>query len=927
MAKLRRTLLIGLGGTGFKAILNAKKMLYENYGEIPPMIGFLGIDTDGPGLENASVTAKDGTKITLNRSEQLPICVEEPRDIYARNLNNSLFDWMPESNISGLQTLTIGAGQMRSNGRFAITVNENTVEQFVARKLSEVNDARIVDNSRYGLLGADTEVHMVFSLGGGTGSGTFLNTAYLIKRILPNVKISGYAVLSDVFRSMVSGAMSSRVRSNGKGAIIDLDFLAHLDTASEPVDVKWFHRTDKVTERPFSALYLVDNRNENNDMFADVDPICQMISLAIVTSVGELGVTLDSISDNVSKLISDGTMDIKNKKAWVAGFGCAELVFNGERLANIYARKACIQLVNLMLNGGCDDPAIIANSWFDTTRIRENMGKDDVIDYFMTSRPRYAFQTIDNPDNPQADCDEYLANRAIESPASLNEKLEALQARVDESLTRLMNEQANRECGIFLCNQILHNILKQIELCDGEMKDEKESLEADLPRRQSGLTTACKELADCMKSFFKSGRKSLEEEVVSQTMALAVLRREILRRKMAREFYNWLRVRVGQSIDRVDIIMRNLETVRTQCNDRIQQLQREGAGASFFQFDLAAEHAEKVSCPLSDIVFNNFATAMRTEGGIASIASMTSQQTEEALLRFVRSMDKVRDYKAMTIDDILDRLTEESLTELMRKAIQKSLPLLPYSYRGFNADLKEPPVESYYIGVANKAKSRLVKDNFFQRLVAGAKDVQFSEIGLSNRIIIYRQLGVIPAFAVKALDNYAIEYEKWEEDKPNGSHWDKNLCERMHRERFDLMPRNEVKIGQLIELWVQAIIYDLISYNPQTKQYQIKSRGMGGKALRGWLVDMGATRKQAFHYLEDNIDILEKEIKEALNALDVPGPDNMIRRNAEKARAACNDNTYLADISKCPISLADIELYPDEMELIEKEMEYIIDHV
>ena len=42
MAKLRRTLLIGLGGTGFNAILNAKKMFYENYGEIPPMIGFIG---------------------------------------------------------------------------------------------------------------------------------------------------------------------------------------------------------------------------------------------------------------------------------------------------------------------------------------------------------------------------------------------------------------------------------------------------------------------------------------------------------------------------------------------------------------------------------------------------------------------------------------------------------------------------------------------------------------------------------------------------------------------------------------------------------------------------------------------------------------------------------------------------------------------
>ncbi len=45
--KLRRTLFIGLGGTGMNALLHTKKILYDTYGEIPPMLGFLGIDTDG----------------------------------------------------------------------------------------------------------------------------------------------------------------------------------------------------------------------------------------------------------------------------------------------------------------------------------------------------------------------------------------------------------------------------------------------------------------------------------------------------------------------------------------------------------------------------------------------------------------------------------------------------------------------------------------------------------------------------------------------------------------------------------------------------------------------------------------------------------------------------------------------------------------
>ena len=47
--KIKRCLYVGLGGTGMNALLHTKKMFVETYGEVPPMIGFLGIDTDGDG--------------------------------------------------------------------------------------------------------------------------------------------------------------------------------------------------------------------------------------------------------------------------------------------------------------------------------------------------------------------------------------------------------------------------------------------------------------------------------------------------------------------------------------------------------------------------------------------------------------------------------------------------------------------------------------------------------------------------------------------------------------------------------------------------------------------------------------------------------------------------------------------------------------
>ena len=44
--KIRRSFFIGLGGTGMRTILYLKKLFIETYGEVPGMIGFLGIDTD-----------------------------------------------------------------------------------------------------------------------------------------------------------------------------------------------------------------------------------------------------------------------------------------------------------------------------------------------------------------------------------------------------------------------------------------------------------------------------------------------------------------------------------------------------------------------------------------------------------------------------------------------------------------------------------------------------------------------------------------------------------------------------------------------------------------------------------------------------------------------------------------------------------------
>lgn len=924
MPKLRRTLFIGLGGTGMKSILETKRMLYENYKDIPPMIAFLGIDTDGPGFETATLTAKDGTPISLKTSETLAITVSEPHDIFRHSPDR--FQWMPEGNIPGLDQLSIGAGQMRSNGRFAITNKENDVINRLNNSLDKVNNADIIDNEKYSVLGADTEVHVVFSLSGGTGAGTFLNLAYLLKRIAPTAKISGYAVLADVFKSQLSGAMSARVRPNALGAIKDVDFLTHLTLDSDPVELHWMRTVDKITERPFRALYLIDNKNANNDSFTSIIPLCQMISLALVTNVGALGVAMNSISDNVTKQISDGVMDILDKKAWVSGIGVAEIVFDGATLSRIYAQKAKIQIVNMLLNGGCDDPAVLAGAWFDANSIRENNGRDDVIDYFAKPTPKFAFNNIDNPDAPKQDIETYFNTVAYEKRGVMEEKLRELKTRIDMSLSEEMAKQVNRECGVFLAENILKSILTLVNICDGEMKEEIDDLTDNLPRFQSALDTACKELEDCMGTFLKRKRKDYEEEVVNATMNLTKQNREIERRKMAREFYSWLHNRVIESLNRVDIIINNLRAVRDESNSELLAIRQRMGASTFFQFDLSTDLADSIQCSVQDIVFNDFIQAVKPQGGVAAFAVMTSSETDNEILSFVNRMSPVKALADKTVDEALAELSEEQLINLVQRALRKSMPLLPYTYHGHDADVKPggQPVDSYYIGVADKEKS-IINKKLLQRILSGDQPVDFSETGLKDRVIIYRQIGVLPAFTIKSLDNYKVEYQRFEEQKPFTSHWDRAMCERMKKERHQLWPKNPVAEKLILEAWVNALINGLVVFNSATGSYQVRSRGLGGSALKNWMVDMGQSRTKAFDFFKDNFDVLEEELETELGKMDIPGPDNRLRKNMEKASRAVSDGRYLEEVSQCPIAMSDLELYPDEYKLIEKELEYLYD--
>ena len=171
-------------------------------------------------------------------------------------------------------------------------------------------------------------------------------------------------------------------------------------------------------------------------------------------------------------------------------------------------------------------------------------------------------------------------------------------------------------------------------------------------------------------------------------------------------------------------------------------------------------------------------------GDVAAIADMTIDETAAAMAGYTSGLAAVAGYASRSVDDVMRSMPETELRPLLQRAISKSLPLFTYNYHGYDADVKVPPMDAFYVGVADDKTTWLRHGDMFQELVPNGSKVDFSGIGIKDRVIIYRQVGVLPAFTISALDVYKPEYDRFETDKPGTSHWDAGVRARMEAERF-----------------------------------------------------------------------------------------------------------------------------------------------
>jgi len=836
--KLKRTLFIGLGGTGAEAILHTKRNFIDAYDEVPPMIGFLAVDTD-KAVTNKKLKSKLNVDVKIDGNEFVYNKVMAAKSAFIAH-KDTLFNWLPEKNIGSLKDMVHGAGQIRSNGRFALHFNYNSIYDAIERKLNQIMHMSIIDNKKYEANGAGVEINFVFSVGGGTGSGSFIDIAYLLKESIEKfsgvpISTQAFVVLPDVFAALGPNDIKlQNVKPNGYGALADLDYLMHIQYGESPWTIKYENKTIEVDEPPFDVVFTINNQNKAGHIISEVSELGEMIGLGMFTGASELSAGIESAYDNVKSAMATNMLNLHNKTAWASGMGISEAIYDGNKLANIYAHKAIEMTISKLLSPILSVSEVNAFIDDDEIQIRENNNHDDLIDALLPQEPNISY-SINDYSSSEAEIQDYLKSIAEQAEQKIGQNYQAKLKKVDNELLKYIITNINKENGVGNCLVFISQLEKQIDVFREEMEDELKNLEEQQPVFKSQKNELLNELETIRSGFQLTGkRRAVEEkktEVEEMVFSMARNQHEITRRKWAIKFFNYLTKKTGQITEDLKTIESKLIATRSKSQQKINDIYNDlDSKNKTFIVELHKQDLKKVIVKEEELAFYNLLSYMPDENKIFNFVKSTNKDIESIFWEYARNLNIALAWRNKPIDDVLNEMTDEEINHLVQQLAIKSTPLWSYDFKGLA--LSPNLFNEFVIGVPQTEKSRIYKkeqNNELNLASDGNSKVNFMSTFVNDRIVFYRMEAAVPIYSVNDVSGY---FKKYKNITHISYHIDQNLKDRMDREKFDILPKKEENTSYLAT-WVGGFIYGFIKNDDGN--YLVYSPEQGDELDDYWL--------------------------------------------------------------------------------------------
>jgi hypothetical protein len=895
----RPTVVIGLGGTGYNTMLKLKQRFVDAYGSLPPIVKMLSIDT----TENAEAP----NETHLEPNEMFVLQVNSPEKLVGNGTNPHLDEWWPPS--VPTQAITAGAGQVRARGRLALFARATEVYSRIQRTIDDVRNIRNQKQSYAEQFQVSTrtgvEVYIVGSLAGGTGSGTFLDVAFMARDVVADSEsnVTAVLLLPGIFTRKAGVAL---VKPNAYGALKEIE---HLSTSKLNLQIDYGSRRVDVTRPPFDLIYLIDNANEQGRVVSDDRDLYTLIADGMYVQIGsQIGVDAANAVDNIKTQIST-VGRVKGRSPQYCSFGVASLVMPSfDTLLYEDAKR----LVNdELLNGAVVDSEIEAEvqRFIEQNRLRED-DADQVID-FLSQREGGGQLRFPMPlaqmkfDNKAMTAIKNLhtvhrsrAERQIAQAIAAN--METLRSAAVAAINTSWESMANRVNGFTRAERLFEKLQAKLEwyqtMMDAEAKEERAKLKA------INFKPAEDQITEAVGAFM---RREARVKTACEVYGGLVDRESDLTVKVARlekaaELYSALHAHTQSILNSCYRIRENLSAARKQFEQQyLDAANPRGTSRLFEQvvgFD-PGEHRPKVT---GDDFVKWYAD--HHNGSLAQWASLKASEVHADIQQFV--FNCYEPLTSLTMDDILRRSSPELVSQELKRVDNLAVPLWRYDVGKIPVVNQTVINEFYHYGVAD-AETTILKDSRFAAGVpAGNAKPAMVSTRDPRRILLFKVKTGIPLFALAEIDEMERAY--LDPNKVIDSH-----IHRAWRELPNVIPRSGD--GEALRWFALAQAPEPFAIiKREGAWYSIRSKN--GRRVDNSMIRLGQGRLPAYAAFEKNRELVQ-ETQETI--------DNVVaREGATRVVQILRD--YADSLSK---QMTEATVDPSVKDQVESELLAIEDYV
>jgi hypothetical protein len=854
----RPTVVIGLGGTGHGAILKLKRRFIDAYGSVPPIIRFLSFDT----TENVdhSEQADDGRAVTLEQgSERHVISVANPGS-YVNGTFEHIEAWWPP-NIP-VQAINAGAGQVRARGRLALfarsreifaAVNKaiDDVRQIKNQKLADIEEFRVSDRG-------GVEVYIVSSLAGGTGSGTFLDLAFITRSLLDSLSnITGVLVLPRVFKDLAGVAL---VKPNAYGALKEIERFFKMEP-KDSFSIDYGTHVIDVTRPPFDLLYLMDSVNELGNVVKDARDLLELISHGLYIQIGsQIGVDADNTVDNIKTHLSvAGT--VRGRSANYCSFGIASLALPVKEYETMKIHDARKLLSDDLLNGVVSDLELETDvvRFISDNRLRED-DADELIDALSeregggTLRFPMPLGQIKYDRTAAATLKQLRDTHVSKAERLITQGIEANYKRILEDSMRAIDQwweqEINRRNGLNYVQKFADKLNAKLEwyqrMMENEAKEENERLKS---LNFDAYEEQVKQAANAFLGRANRVRAACEnyKGMVDRQLDIFL---QTARRQKAAEVYGELRSHLETKVVIQSARIRvNLESTLKAFERLYLDITTNRSGENPFE-QVVRFSAEDNRPSLNGDDF--FQWYRLTYGSISLWADVRDENVQNQIMEY--ASERYSPLAGQSIDDILRTSGPESISHDLKQLNNLAVPLWRYDESKIGS--RNVIDEFYYYGVENASSTVLADAQIQGKVPRGTTAPGLVSTLDPKRITLFKVKIGVPLFALQGIEEMERAYNDPE----------KRVSNHLHREWesfANLIPRTGD--GEALRWFALAQApdpFDLITRRGDW--YYIRSQS--AKRTDNGELKLGQGRLNAFRVFEKNRDLI-KEVEERVNTL------------------------------------------------------------